>query len=312
MVMFKKKRKVSERQPEEHQWIEFQERYKSVKRPFEAITLLQDTIDVFGNVDKHMLEELILFLRQNAEDHRYKYYRARCMYIVIPPEHALAFWISYVLGSLPENTRFSVFESEVQELHKVLLQMSEEKEKTINLKLTSLYREIETAFSLIKDKFPIFFRNVTREPIMVPVMDFSIKSGSVLSIPRLNCVALMKTRNQTEHPLISTLHSLVHILHYRLTEDLEVLPPGFANTYDKLFDELILSSKAWAEAFAETVVSSILYETEYMPLVAYLELSQEDHKEIANYLSWLEMIYASSLQDNMQKLILKSVSQLRA
>lgn len=311
ILMFRKNKKVLDNQPENKQWINFQKRFKSIRKPSEAIQLLQEAVDVFKNVDKHALEHFILFLRQNAEDFQFKYYRARCTYIIIPPEDSLAFWVSYVLGSLPETSRFSFFESEVQELLKVLSQVTNEKERENHVHNLPI-KEVEFALSLLREKYPIFFKGVTREPILIPILNFSVKSGSVLSIPRLHCFGLFKSKNETEHPLVAILHSFVHILHYQITEELNILPPGFANLHHKLFDELEMSCADWAEIFAETVVSSLLYETEYMSLVAYMELSQQDQRDISNYLSWLEMIYASSLQDNIQKLILKSEGRLRA
>lgn len=309
--MFHKNKKVLEKEPKKRQWNDFERRFKSIRKPSEAIQLLREAIDVFKSVDKHELEYFILFLRQCAEDFQFKYYKARCTYIIIPPEDSLAFWVSYVLGSLPEASRFPVFESEVQELLKVLFQVSGEKEKhSIASHLPN--KEVEVALSILKEKYPIFFKGVTREPILIPIMDFSMNSGSVSSIPRLHCFGILRSKNESEHPLLSILHSFVHILHYQLTEDLKVLPLGFENLYHKLFDGLEMSSGEWAETFADTVVSSLLYETEYMSLVAYMELGQQDHMEISNYLSWLETIYASSLQDNIQKLILKCEKRLRA
>lgn len=309
--MFLKNRKVLEKEPKNRPWNDFEKRFKSIRKPSEAIQLLQEAIDVFKSVDKHELEHFILFLRQNAEDFQFKYYKARCTYIIIPPEDSLAFWVSYVLGSLPEASRFSFFESEVQELLKVLSQVPSEKEKR-SLVYNLPMKEIEVALSLLKEKYPIFFKGVTREAILIPIMNFSVTRGSVLSIPRLHCFGLLRPKNETEHPLLAILHSFLHILHYQLTEDLKVLPLGFENLYHKLFDGLEMTSGEWAETFAETVVASLLYETEYMPLVAYMELGQQDHMEISNYLSWLETIYASSLQDNIQKLILKCEGRLRA
>lgn len=309
--MFRKNRKVFDKQPDDRQWINFQKRFKCIRNPSEAIQVLHEAIDIFRDVDKHKLEHFILYLRQNAEDLQFKYYNARCTCIIIPSEDSLAFWISYILGSLSEKSRFPFFESEVQLLLKVLSQVSHEKvsEKLDhNLPL----KEINVVLSLLKEKYPIFYKGVTRDPILIPIMNFSMKTGSVLTIPRLHCIGLFNPKNETEHPLVSILHSIVHLLHYQVTEDLNILPLGFANLHHKLFDELEMSSVDWAETFAETVVSSLLYETEYMSLVAYLELGQQDHKEISNYLTWLEMIYASSIQDNIQKLILKCEGRLRA
>lgn len=311
MEMFRKNNKVFDNQLESRQWINFQKRFKSIRNPSEAIQVLKEAIDIFRDVDKHKLEHFILYLRQNAEDFQFRYYTARCTCIIIPPEDSLAFWISYILGSLPETSRFSFFESEVQELLKVLSQVSPEKEREKhdhNLP----FKEVNVVLSLLKEKYPLFYKGVIREPILIPIFNFSVKTGSVLSIPRLHCFGLFKPKNETENPLVLILHSIVHILHYHVTEDLDILPPGFANLHHKLFDELEMSSTDWAEIFAETVVSSLLYETEYMSLVAYMELGQQDQMEISNYLSWLEMIYVSSLQDNIQKLILKCEGRLRA
>jgi hypothetical protein len=313
--MFRKNKRVIQSRSENRLCNELQDRFKAVKEPSEAVELLHEAIDFFKNVDKHTLEHFILYLRQTAEDLQYKYYKARCNYIIIPPQDSLAFWVSFVLGSLPETSRFSFFEGEVHELLKVL---SQESDKAEILRFeNTVYRhlpekEVEIVLSLFKEKYPVFFTAVTKDPVLIPIMNFSVSNGSVLSIPRLHCFGLFKPKNETEHPLVAVMHSFAHILHYQLTEDLDVLPPGFSNLHSMLFDELEMSSTDWAETFAETVVSSLLYESAYMPLVAYMELSQQDQKEISNYLIWLETIYASSLQDNIQKLILKSEGKLRA
>ena len=81
------------------------------------------------------------------------------------------------------------------------------------------------------------------------------------------------------------------------------MPPGFANIVKQVFDDYHMSLEDGGEFFAETFVATLLYDTEYMPLVAYMELCQEDQVALKSYFSWLETIYASSLQDNMLRVI---------
>jgi hypothetical protein len=294
--------------------IELLNKFKTIKDPDEAIQLLQETINLLSNVDKPALQSFIVSLRQIAEDYKFKYYKARCKYIIIPPDVALSFWVCYVLGSQPETTRFSFFEGEIQELLKILSLVSKEdnfflqnnKEKYLPV------REVETVLTLIKDRYPMFYSGVTKEPVLIPIMNFSVMTGSILCIPRLHCFGFFKTKSEAVYSIVSILHSVVHILHYQLTEDLNILPPGFRNLHQKLFEYIEMTLEDWAETFAEIVVASLLYDTEYMPLVAYMELCQEDQEAISNYLSWLEMIYVSSLQENIQKLIQESEGKLRA
>lgn len=309
MWMLRKNKK----EPVLHQWAEYQNQFKNLKKPSEAVALLQEILDVFGNVDKQALEQIILFLKQISQDIQFKYYKARCKYIIIPPEDSLAFWVSHVLGSLPETSRFSNFESEVQELLKILSEVSEEADGgNTNLISSNYKKDVEIVMSLFKEKYPIFFTGMTRDPVFIPIMNFCLRTGSVLSVPRLHCFGLFKPKSETEHPIVVILHSLAHILHYQITEELDILPPGFENLYYRLFDYLVMTDTDWAETFAEIVVASMLYETPYMPLVAYMELNQEDQNEIRHYLCWLEAIYSSSLQDNIKKLILEYEGRLRA
>lgn len=309
--MLQRSRKGFESSKENQPWVKFEKKFKAINKTENAVQLLQESIEMFCNVDKHGLEDFILNLRQIAQDLQFKYYKARCNAIIIPPEDSLTFCIGHVLGSLPETTRFSYFESEVQALLKILSRVTKEKERDPSRTYVPR-KEIEGALFLLKEKYPIFFTGVTKDPMLIPIFNFSITSGSVLSLPHLHCFGVFKPTNADEHPLVSILHSIVHILHYQLTEDLDILPPGFANLHQSLFDDHEILNLDWAETFAELIVASLLYETEFMPLVAYMELSHSDQKEISKYLSWLETIFASSLQDNIQRLILKCEGKLRA
>ena len=114
------KSKVLNRGSQAEQPLTYQRKFKSLRNPDEAVELLQQTIDQFANADKHSLEQFILYLRQTADDIRFKYYKARCLYTLIPPEDALSFWVCNTLGSLPQTIRFSNFEGEVLELLKIL------------------------------------------------------------------------------------------------------------------------------------------------------------------------------------------------
>lgn len=284
------------------------ESFKKISSPLEAKQLLKQAIDAFHSVDKHLLQDLILSLRQNATDLKFKHYRARCQYILIPPEDSLTFWINYVLGHCPEGSRFSVFEGEVQELLKILDTSLIERNNSVDLPR----QEISTAVRLIKDKCPGFLSGLTREPILIPVMNFSIKNGSVLSWPQLNCFALFVPKNEEVQSLISILHSLVHIIHYNLTEELEVLPLGFENLLRKLSEDQTGRQSISAETFAETITASLLYDTEYMSLVAYMEFDHQQQEEIHHYLTWLQRMFYSGLGDNVKKMMAEHQKKLRA
>lgn len=286
----------------------YQKKFKALRNPSEAMKLLQEITDQFANADRHSLEHLIVYLRQCADDIQFKYYKARCLYTIIPPEDSLAFWVSYTLGSLPENIRFSTFEGEVLELLKVLSLADQG-----NLKLkqntwknnSAPSKAMDLALSFLKEEYPVFFNSITKNPLLVPILNFRLKSreGAVMTIPRLHCLGVFQPCMTEEGSLIPILHALAHVLHHYLTEDANVMPPGFLNMYKKVFDDYPRNPVEWEEIFAEIFVASLLYETEYMPLVAYMELCHEDQVVIRNYFTWLEMIFASSLQDNMQRVI---------
>lgn len=124
-----------------------------------------------------------------------------------------------------------------------------------------------------------------------------------MTIPRLHCLGVFQPNRNEEELLLPILHALAHILHHSLTEDAKVMPPGFTNMVKQIFDDYQMNSEDGGEFFAELFVASLLYDTEYMPLVAYMELCHEDQAVIRNYFTWLETIYASSLQDNMLRVI---------
>ncbi|AGA69469.1 hypothetical protein Desdi_2024 [Desulfitobacterium dichloroeliminans LMG P-21439] len=286
----------------------YQKKFRNLRYPDEAVELLQQVIDQFAKADKHSLQQLIVYLRQTADDIRFKHYHARCLYTLIPPEDALAFWVCYVLGSLPEDIRFANFTGEVLELLKVLSladQGSSGLRQAPWAKITGPSHEVSLALALIKEEYPIFFHSITKDPLLVPLLDFGLKAkeGNLMIIPRLHCLGIFQPGKAGEDSLIPILHALSHILHYVLTEDVLVMPPGFLNMYQKIFDDYSKSPEEWEEIFAEIFIASLLYETEYMSLVAYMELCQEDQVVIRNYFTWLETIFSSSLQDNMQKII---------
>lgn len=309
--MFRKSKKEFESQKEFQAWRAFEKEFKSIRKPKDAVRLLQEAIDLLGSMDKQSLGHFILYLRQIAEDLQFKYYKARCPAILIPPEDSLTFTVCYVLGNLPEMSRFSEFEGKVQELLKILAQAQTEKQRGFG-KASLPQKEVATILSLIKGKYPVFYTGITQEPVLIPVFDFPAASGSILSLPHLHCFGLFRAKNEDKPFLVSILHSFIHILHYRLTEDLQVLPPGFVNLYARLFDDHEFLDQDWSEVFADLVVASLFYGTEYMPLVAYMELCYKEQEEISKYLSWLEMIFAASLQENIRRLILKSEGRLRA
>lgn len=305
--MFRKD-KVLSRGTRPDQPLVYQKRFKALRNPLEAVELLQEVTDQFANADKHSLEHFIVYLRQCADDIQFKYYKARCLYTLIPPEDSIAFWVCYTLGSLPENIRFSNFEGEVLELLKVLSLADQETprfKKSTWKNLSAPSKDIDLALSLLKEEYPIFFNSITKNPLLIPVLNFRLVSreGSVMTIPRLHCLGFFQPCMTEEGSLIPILHAIARVLHHYLTEDANVMPPGFLNMYQKVFDDYPRNPVEWEEIFAEIFIASLLNETEYMPLVAYMELCHEDQVIIRNYFTWLEMIFASSLQDNMQKII---------
>lgn len=281
---------------------------KTMRSPAEAIEFLQEVTEGLANADKHSLEDFILYLRQRADDIQFKYYKARCLYMMIPPEDSLTFWLCYTLGRLPETIRFSNFEGEVLELLKVL-SLAEQSPQTWKqgnwFKKDALGKEMNCALSLLKEEYPVFFSSLTKNPLLVPVLGFRLKlrEGSLMTIPRLHCLGVFQPNRNEEELLLPILHALAHILHYSLTEDAKVMPPGFTNMVKQIFDDYQMNQEDGGEFFAELFVASLLYDTEYMPLVAYMELCHEDQAVIRNYFTWLETIYASSLQDNMLRVI---------
>ncbi|AHF06804.1 hypothetical protein [Desulfitobacterium metallireducens] len=284
------------------------ERYKKISTPHEARFLLHQTIEFLISVDKIVLQNFILDLRQNATDLKFKHYRARCQYILIPPEDALTFWINHVLGHCPEGSRFAYFEGEILELLKIL--------ETVRIKedqpFLSLHKEISVAFKIFKDNYPGFLAGLTREPLLIPVMDFSLQGEAVVGCPQHHCFALFASSTDMEHSLVTILQSLVHIFHYYLTEDFEVLPPGFDNLQGELSEESIALQALNAESFTETITASLLYDTEYMSLVAYMEFSHQQHEAIKQYLMWLQNMFFNGLGENVKKLIEEHHQKLHA
>lgn len=291
-----------------HQLMELKVKFKRIKSPAEALQLLQQAIDVFNSVDKHLLQDFILYLRQIATDLQFKHYRARCQYIIISPEDSLTFWICLRLGNCPDNSRFAFFEGEVLELLKLLAPA----EATINQSNYLPRKEIEAAIKSMKNKYPGFLTSLIREPLLIPVLNFSMQGGSVIDWPQLHCFALLGTKHEEGESLITILHSLVRIIHYTLTEDLKILPLGFANLLQKLSLELDVLTLDDAETFTETMTASLLYGTEYMPLVAYMEFDQRQHMEIHRYFSWLQEMFLSEQGTNVKKLMEEHRKRLRA
>jgi len=290
-----------------HQIVLLRERFKKISSPQEARQLLHQALDLLISVDKHLLQDFILYLRQIATDLQFSHYHARCQYILIPPEDALTFWINHVLGHCPEEARFAYFEGEIHELLKVL-DMAQIEEN----KLCLPRKQVSTAVAIFKDKYPGFLTGLTREPFLIPIMNLSIQGGSVLCWPQYHCFALFASQNDEEQSLISILHSLVHLIHYQLTEDLSVLPPGFINLQRKLYEEPSEIQSLIAEGFAEIITASLLYDTEYMPLVAYMEFNLQQHEEICHYLSWLQVMFFSGFGDNVKQMMSKHQQKLQA
>ncbi|AFM00723.1 MULTISPECIES: hypothetical protein [Desulfitobacterium] len=304
--MFRKS-KVPNRGTQPEQYLAYQKKIKTMRSPAEAIEFLQEVTEGLANADRHALEAFILYLRQWADDIQFKYYKARCLYMTIPPEDSLAFWLCYTLGRLPETIRFSSFEGEVLELLKIL-SLAEQSPTTWKQdtwgKKDALCKEMDCALSFLKEDYPVFFNSLTKNPLLVPVLSFRLKlrEGSLMTIPRLHCLGVFQP-NMERELLLPILHALVHILHYSITEDTKVMPPGFMNMVKQIFDDYQMNPEDGGEFFAELFVASLLYDTEYMPLVAYMELCHEDQIIIKNYFTWLETIYASSIQDNMLRVI---------
>lgn len=303
--MFRKS-KILSRGTRPEQYLAYQKKLKTLRNPTEAMEFLQEIMNQLANADKHALEDFIVYLRQWADDIQFKYYKARCLYMLIPPEDSLAFWICYTLGSLPQKTRFANFKGEVLELLKIL-SMTEQKTSKYDFKAQKdeLCKEIDWALSLLKEEYPVFFNSMTRDPIIVPVLNLQLESeqGSLMTIPRLHCLGIFQSKKNQAELLLSILHAMSHILHYSLTEDAIVMPPGFINMVKQVFDDYQISFDDGGEFFAATFVASLLYDTEYMSLVSYMELCREDQAAIKSYFLWLETIYASSLHDNMVRVI---------
>lgn len=284
-----------------------QERFKKISSPQEARLLLHQTGDLLISVDKPMLQNFILDLRQNATDLKFKYYRARCQYILIPPEDALTFWINYILGHCPERSRFAFFEGEILELLKIL-----ETARVEENKRGLPHKEVSAAVKIIKDKYPGLIAGLTQEPLLIPVMNFSLQGDDVLGWPQHHCFVLFASPNDEEQSLVSILHSLVHVVHYHLTEDLGVLPPGFENLQRDLSEEPVVFQALTAESFAEIITASLLYDTEFMSLVAYMEFNHQQHEAVLHYLSWLQSIFYSRVGENVKKLAEEHYRKLHA
>lgn len=283
------------------------DKYKRLRNPFEAIQLLQETLEIVRHMDKHQREELILNLRQIATDLQFKHYRARCQFILIPPNDALTFWICNSLGHCQEVLRFAYFEEEIRELIKILATVVSEKG------LNYLpQKEVTTALELLKSKYPQFVMDLTREPILIPILNFRVLGVSQMSWPQRHCVVLSAPENGEEDCLLPTiLHAIAQIIHYNLTGDLTILPLGFEHLMKKLSMDLTGTPLTDAESFAEIVTASLFYNTEYMPLAAYMELGKNDHAEIQQYLNWLQDMY-SGVGDNIKKMMEEHQRALRA
>lgn len=287
--------------------ISLRERFKKINNPKEASILLHQTLEYLIPADKQMLQKFIIDLRQNATDLKFKYYRARCQYILIPPEDALTFWINHILGSCPEGSRLAYFEGEILDLLKIL-EAAQMKENQRGLPS----KEVSAAFKIIKNKYPGFLGGLTREPLLIPVMGFSIQSKTVMAWPQYHCFVLFASKNGEERSLISIVHSLVQSIHYSLTGDLNIFPPGFENLQKNLFEEPGGIHALDAESVAETITASLLYDTEYMSQAAYMELNHQQHEAIKNYLIWLQSLFSPGLGKNVKKLMEEHDQKLRA
>lgn len=290
-----------------HHIVSLQERFKKIQSPEEARLLLHESLEFLIAVDKVILEKFILGLRQNATDLKYKYYRARCQYILIPPEDALTFWVNYVLGNCPERSRFAYFEGEILEILKIL-----ERAQVKECKRGLPYREVSAALQIIKSKYPVFLTGLTNDPLLIIVMNFSVQDEDGLGWPQHHCFALFASPNNEEISFVSILHSLVHIIHYQLTEDISVLPLGFENLQKALSEDLSVLQVLNAKSFAEIITASLLYETEYMSLVAYMEFDHQQQETIRQYLAWLQNVFFIGLGENVQKLMDEHQRKLHA
>jgi len=285
----------------------YQKRLRTLHKPEEIKDYLQEVVEGLAKADKTALVDFILALRQWADDIQFRYYKARCRYTIIPPEDALAFWMCYTLGSLPEQIRFSSFAGEVLEFLKILA-MTEETASSWKLKAGEkdrVCKEFDRALSLFKDEYPVFYSHLVRNPILVPFLKLKLKSpqGCLFTVPRLHFIGVLQQEFNQEEFFLSVLDAIARLIHYAITEDNLVMPPGFENVVKKVFEDYPLSGEEGGEFFAEVFIASLLYETEYMPLIAYMELSHEDQIILKNYFSWLENIFASTIQDNMVRVI---------
>lgn len=289
------------------QIIILREKYKRLRNPFEAIQLLQQTLELVRHLDMNLRHELISNLRQIATDLQFKHYRARCQFILIPPEDALIFWICNRIGQCSEMVRFAYFEEEIHELTKTLATVV-----SVNDQYYFPQKEVTTALELIKLKYPHFLIDLIREPIIIPILNFRISRVIQMDWPRYHCFALFAPKNEEEDRLLPTiLHALVHIIHLNLTGDLTILPIGFENLMKQLSVDLPGTPIRNAELFAEILAASLFYNTEYMPLAAYMELGQHDQEEIQHYLDWLQDMY-TGLGDKIKKMMEEHQRALRA
>jgi hypothetical protein len=287
--------------------VSLQERFQKIRTPQEARVLLHQTLELLITVDKPILEKFILNLRQNATDLKFSYYRARCQYILIPPEDALTFWINYILGNCPEKSRYAYFEGEILELLKILeiAQLNENRR-------CLPHKNVSAALKIVKAKYPGFLTGLTKDPLLIPLMNFSLQGEAGLEWPQHHCLTLFTPPNNEEYSLVTILHSLVHFIHYHLTEDLAVLPPGFENLQKDLLEESNVFQTLNAESFVETITASLLYETDYMSLVAYMEFNQQQQEAIRQYLLWLQNMFFTGLGENVKKLMEEHQRKLQA
>lgn len=288
---------------------QLQRKFYNLASVEEGISALQEVVVNLHNGDRHTLAQQILKFRQIADDLQFRYYKARCTYILIPPQDALAFWIALSLGSLPEHSRLADLEGEILELLKIMTQASPESTALGPSRDEGEYelltRETEIAITLLKESFPVLFHHLTKTPILMPLLNFSLqeREETVFTIPRLNCLGFFNKEIGEGELLVSILQGIAHLIHYQLTEDLRIMPPGFWNIYGQVFDDNMLTPYEGKEIFADLFTASLLYDTEYMPLVAYMEFCQKDQEQIKRYFVWLERIFKSTLQANMQKVI---------
>lgn len=288
---------------------QLQRKFYNLASVEEGISALQEVVSNLHNGDRHTLAQQILKFRQIADDLQFRYYKARCTHIFIPPQDALAFWIALSIGSLPEHSRLADLEGEVLELLKIMTQASSEstssRSNTDGGEYELLAKETEIAITLFKENFPVLFHHLTKTPILMPLLSFSLqeREETVFTIPRLNCLGFFNKEVGEGELLVSILQGIAHLIHYQLTEDLRIMPPGFWNIYGQVFDDNMLTPYEGKAIFADLFSASLLYDTEYMPLVAYMEFCQKDQEQIKRYFRWLERIFKSTIQANMQKVI---------